>query len=485
MYFDLHCHPSFKPYLTNFLADQKDHCWNTYNSIGGMLDSQSSLEQLRDGKVQLATATIYVMEKGMSTNFMVRYVVPALTNMDPRMLDTLPSANYFDRLNEEIEHLLKSRDHNVANGEHFNVISDISEIIPDKLNLVLAIEGGYGLTTIGKTLKDKMLELKKGPHKFLYMTLVHATQFKDYCTHAFSLKMIKNNPEFKPKGYGFAKEGLDIIDLAYDSTQGNRILIDVKHMSLVSRRQFYHHRKTNNYENIPIIASHMGFTGISWTGESISAYVKGREATEDMGYVQVLYERPEGIGKTKKTHFNPWSLNLYNEEIPIILDSGGLIGFNLDQRILGADPVKGEFFSTEEFEDIIENRVRLVPGEFEDEPITEAERDVTREILGINVIKHLRHLCNQILHVIAQGGPRAWDHICIGSDFDGLINPINGCMNSTEFVDLEKGLIDMLPKMIEEAEDLYPEFDFEAGDIKMRVRNLMYDNAINFLKKHF
>ena len=200
MYFDLHCHPSFKPVLSKFLPAEKDHCWNTYNSIGAILDSQSSLEQLQSGKVHVATATIYVMEKGMSTNFMIRYIVPKLSNLDPQMLDTLPSANYFERLNEELTHLLNSRDHDPENGKHFNVINSFADIVPDKLNLILAIEGGYSLSSTNIPLREKMLELKTGQHKFLYMTLVHATQFKDYCTHAFSMKLIKNNPEFKPKG---------------------------------------------------------------------------------------------------------------------------------------------------------------------------------------------------------------------------------------------------------------------------------------------
>jgi microsomal dipeptidase-like Zn-dependent dipeptidase len=207
------------------------------------MDSQSSLLQLKEGKVRVATATIYVMEKGMSSSFMIQYVVPMLSKLHKEMLMTLPTAEYYDRLNEEIDHLLKSKDHDISKGQEFKIIRSVDDIEEDKLNLILAIEGGYSLSKTNSKLKDKLLELKNGHHKFLYMTLVHATQFKDYCTHAFSMKLVKKNPVFKPKGYGFSKQGLEIIDLAYDKTQGNRILIDVKHMSLVSRMQFYEYRK--------------------------------------------------------------------------------------------------------------------------------------------------------------------------------------------------------------------------------------------------
>ena len=67
-------------------------------------------------------------------------------------------------------------------------------------------------------------------------------------------------------------------------------------------------------------------------------------------FAMVCYDRPKGLGDT---HFNPWSINLYDFEIEIILKSDGLIGLNMDQRIMGTKKVQGEYFDAEEFLAII------------------------------------------------------------------------------------------------------------------------------------
>ena len=89
--------------------------------------------------------------------------------------------------------------------------------------------------------------------------------------------------------------------------------------------------------------------------EFLRDYIINQSGVSARGYIQVEYDRPRGIGASSKrkkdlTYFNPWSINLYNEEIKEIIASGGLIGLNLDQRIQGADKVKGEYFSALEFE---------------------------------------------------------------------------------------------------------------------------------------
>ncbi|WP_162056343.1 hypothetical protein [Pontibacter pamirensis] len=64
---------------------------------------------------------------------------------------------------------------------------------------------------------------------------------------------------------------------------------------------------------------------------------------------------------------------------------------------------------------------------------------------------HLRHLINTIFHIVKVGERLKqvdqWEHICIGSDFDGLINPIKTCVSSSHFYEL--------PDKIKEAFEAY------------------------------
>lgn len=482
-YFDLHLHPSFKPYLSHYVSDQRRNCWDFLSSLVPIVRSQGCLGMMKEARVNLAVAAIYAMERPMTASFMIEHIAPKLTLLHGKVLDHPAYANYFNVIHEEIQHLKRSSALDPDNGRHCSILSSMDEIKEDEMNLILAIEGGHALEMFGTHPIDNLKRLKEGPYRFLYLTLVHMTQYP-IATHCYGIKLIKNNDQFKPRGFGLRPLAKDIIDVAYDKSIGDhRIFIDIKHLSLVSRRQFYDYRKEKGYDDIPIMATHMGVTGISWAHTEIANYFSERVIRKD-GYIEVNYDRPVGIGRarTGKTHFNPWSINLYDEEIPEILDSGGLIGINMDQRILGSQAVQGEFFSEQEFAYIISGyKDSALPKETWDEIAIEGEFvEEEEDVRAINERKHLRHLCNQILHIIKIGGERAWQQICIGSDFDGLINPINNCKNVSEYPKLEQDLLRMLPQMMEESRH-----DYDSSDMATKVRGFMYDNAVRFLGKHF
>ena len=188
-----------------------------------------------------------------------------------------------------------------------------------------------------------------------------------------------------------------------------------------------------------------------------------------------------------KPILNPWSINLYNEEINIIFDSGGMIGIILDQRILGAQKVKGEYFDRNELKALLGETVEFVEGIFqEDEPfVFEDEEERTEELSLFNKRMHLRHICNTILHAVKIGGERAWKQLCIGSDMDGLIDPVNNCTSSEQFPDLEKDLVNMLQIMILEGQQEDPTVSYFGDNMESKVRDIMYNNGLRFLQTHF
>ena len=474
-FFDFHLHPSFKPFLSSPDPGRRVDCWEYLESPIGIIRSQSCLDQMEKGRIGVAVSVIYAMERPMTSSFLIEHLAPKLTVLHGEMLDHPCYSNYMGYVHQEIEHLKKSQG---FNGRTFNIINSIDEAEEGKMNLILALEGGHVLEQFNTNVLDNLRALKTGPNRFLYLTFVHMTQYP-LASHAYGMKLIKGNDQFKPNSFGISDIGKQVIDLAYDENQGRRILIDIKHMSLVARHKFYQYRKEKGYGDIPIVATHMGFTGISKDPKVIVKHFN-KPAKRRGNFIEVNFERPKGIGKGlfNKTFFNPWSINLYDEDITEILDSGGLIGLSLDQRIMGSQDVQGEFFSAKEFNYILSG----YKDEGHEETVAEDEFS-TEEEKGseLNERKHLRHLCNNILHAVKVGGERTWKQLCMGSDFDGLIDPLNNCTSAEEYPKLEKGLIEELPQMMKEDR----RYDYDESNIEGKVRDIMYNNAIDFLKKHF
>jgi microsomal dipeptidase-like Zn-dependent dipeptidase len=242
--------------------------------------------------------------------------------------------------------------------------------------------------------------------------------------------------------------------------------------------------------------------------------------------VEVQYFQPDGVSETK---FNPWSINLYDEDIKEILDSDGIIGLILDERVLGTKQKKEkdlvEYFSKEEFcnpkfrncvfrhngdskeeeelsdyekemhklEDELREHLESIVKDKNTDLIQLCKKDrLTRKLERIkrrsmrkrkHILKKdfdIQHLCNNILHIVHVGGDKAWKHICLGTDFDGLINPIEGCNYASNFDDLRKELKIYLPKMALE----YP-LNLRITGIDKKVDDFMYWNAWRFLQKNF
>jgi microsomal dipeptidase-like Zn-dependent dipeptidase len=226
-------------------------------------------------------------------------------------------------------------------------MNSIGDYKQDKLNIVLTIEGGHNLfdntsdSSVYGDVIQHLKDLKSSSHTYLFMGLAHL-EHNPLCTHAYGIKFIKHD-DFKPVGSGISTLGKDVIREALKKP--NRILIDIKHMSLEARKQYYYILENEyNSERIPILISHGGVTGVSWDNKPVSCRRKYRDC------IKVTYFKPKGVMGTK---FNPWSINLYDEEIRKIVRSDGLIGLNLDERILGAKRKRRrervEYFSPGEF----------------------------------------------------------------------------------------------------------------------------------------
>ena len=92
----------------------------------------------------------------------------------------------------------------------------------------------------------------------------------------------------------------------------------------------------------------------------------------------------------------------------------------------------------------------------------------------------IKHLCNNILHIIQIAGEKGWKHICIGSDFDGFINPVDICKNANQYKTFRAGLEKWLPELASKMS-----VPIKIPEIKQKVDDIMSGNAYRFLKLHF
>ncbi|MBN4066082.1 membrane dipeptidase [Candidatus Amoebophilus asiaticus] len=509
--FDLHCHPSLKPMFS--LPGNRSSCWHTIeitadNVLENIIDSQSNLQQLLDGGVNLACIALHPVEMAVAKRQLLQIASLFVNYLDPEQLLNIAEAHttYQQLLHEELTNLLSEEENPAHNQQKIKIIKSISEYdSEDKntLHLILAVEGGHAFYyeknsdwDIHKIMNN--IEAYKQPDKprLLYITLTHLAP-NALANHAYGNKIFSKSA-FIPKGYGLTSLGKSFIRKCYDDTNNRRILIDIKHMSLRARQHFYGFRKTNVYDDIPIIASHVAVTGLSWDQkfpiEKYRSPIRKR-------FTKIKYKKVPGI--IPGTFFNPISINLYEEDIIQILQSKGLIGIILDERILGAGKqlIDGALKTTEK--EFIYNREKnlfikpefnykseswfrslftVFDSEDKEDEWHELNDGSARSQTAHRAEMHRKYFINNLLYIIKVGSSipdvDPWKHICIGSDFDGLINPVDFCKTSQDF-----GKIDVCLKthLLEYANLIGVDID----DIDKISHQIMFQNAFDFLEANF
>ena len=489
---DFHCHVSFKPTLA--LKEDRPDCWTNIKSpiLGSIVNSQGNLTQLAQGNVNLVFATLDGLEPGVAKQFLLHLVDPIVPVLDRRQLKKLSDASITsnESVREEIA-ALEAHAAEVGKPKKVKLIRSGADYDPTDagtIHLALNMEGGHNLYGPGnngrneKKVEENLLWFKKpdSPRLF-YLGLAHLEQNR-LTTHASGIKIFGKRA-FLPDGAGLRYLGKRVAELAMADT-GRKIFIDTRHMSLESRKDFYDWKRSSAFRNEPILCSHAGVTGISWN--DAMPIVRAKYQKQWMVWKLEYTARPDTL--VPGTHFNPCSINLYNEDIVEVAKSGGIIGVSLDIRILGGK-VKGlrEFVSAGEKDQfpthVPEEKVtisKLLDDDDQrdeaDEPAEQYTADEKSPDFG------MRHLVNNILHIVkvctAAGIADPWGHVALGSDYDGLIAPIGGYEHAGKLTSMSADLETYLTKYAHQAHVNIP-------DVKAAVGKFMHGNAHAFLVKHF
>ncbi|WP_194774341.1 amidohydrolase family protein [Pararhodonellum marinum] len=529
-YADLHCHNHMRAYFwsqgrePHFRRNNLDNAWTVISSNlrsqskAGMAAaySQCDLVKAWNGGVRLTFNSLYPIEKGFfvspespsdGKSMFLREVIRKVTHhrlplrtilqmVYMRIPDRLVKKfqdldyDYWEAIQEEVEFLDKTNGVEVSNQIYtpgflrravesrsnrrrlrplslnatgiYRIPKNLRELETslekEEITMVMTIEGAHALGTdqaslpIEKFLKRVDFIKKDWPFPIFFITFAH--HFNNFlCGHAHSIpdigKWLLNQDN--GKNDGFNENGWKVIrrflslnqDNQRDDSLGYRILIDVKHMSALARKEFYEEIVLKCYKNgdvIPVIASHCGFSGKF----SLDDHIQNFDLEND-SYFDV------------SGNFNAWNINMCQEDVRIIFKTRGLFGLSFDQRIMGIPKKEDPNASRNNIRCLWDNIKYIVKTIYEDTSVPASEKS------------------------------EIWDCIMIGTDFEGLIDPVTPYPTVLEFCEFEIDLVDTINENRSHVpgENQFLAFLESPEDTLKLVRKLCYDNAEKFVKKHY
>lgn len=424
-YIDFHCHSAMKPFGKSFnykIVGRNNPNRARSNSIWkynppSLLDklinyiihltkfSQSNFTSLTKGGVSIVCVSLYPIEKWFFVNkikndFINDIASNFATGVGKKRVDAVQSmTNYFKDLEMEYDFYKQldgkeERFHKVT--YRYKLVNSYDEIKSIQENdqenvyticVVLSIEGLHVLNqSINKPPSEKQFlanlkKIKQWETPPMFVSVAHHF-WNHLCGHAESFTKLVKKKVDQSEGLntGFTELGKKVVNELLSAKNGKRILIDLKHMSIASRKDFYKIiDNTTAYKNMPIVVSHGAANGLP----SFSSTTQS------------------GSKVCKK--LNPVDINFFNEEIIRIAKRKGIFGLQLDERRIANKTTLKETKNSTRRSKIMHYRSELL----------------------WNQIQH-------ILEVLDTESQFAWDCMVIGSDFDGIIDPLNGFWTTEE-----------------------------------------------------
>lgn len=481
---DIHCHSTLRPFAIYSVHKNNPEASVWFNDQPRKNQrkvvffpeyTQSDFITLNASGTKLIFLTLYPFEQGwfkaknpLNDGLVTDLFVKLLTRLPVKFINKVQSDgyNYFHELINEYEFITK-----VCNKQHgeysFEIIKNSNHLknIKKPLKVIITIEGAHSLISgnakeISNGVNiDNVLEnidmVKSWTHRPFFISFCHhfyngfAGHARSiYSNHIMSRKLINMLSQEENMNTGINSNGWKIIkrllSLDEESLNKPRILIDTKHMSITARQEYLafiedYNKNLPESKKIPVIASHIGYSGWPSLNDALI------ETDNDDKYDKSLSE------------FNVCSLNVTDDEIRAINRSGGLIGLNLDQRILSGQK-------------IIDNKPTL------------HNLEKVRKYWGNQLFRNITGIVKAVIDFdgsTISDKKSIWNRIALGTDFDGMIQPVEAFITAIDFSALKKQLID---------EFIYwPEFNrYNMGYSPIQlIDNILYKNAYKFALKHY
>lgn len=464
-YADMHLHVSLKQ-IVNRLGD----IWYTrqFNERSDFPDrseadeyTQSDVTTLNLGHVDLAVLALYPLEDIVDMTGVSRVIAKQVFGFRKRRVRQLRNRfpTKFKLLNHERKFVEKGP---FQRGSHaFQLVRHAQQLNQHGTKLVFSLEGGHSLTGEKKPnevgfdqeVLDNLQMVKNWTYPVFMLTLCHF-QYNHLAGQAWAIPLPKVTygllkpviPHLGTFGKpGISPLGKKVVEKALNRTDGKRILIDLKHASVQTRQWYYTYVRNLPDDKPPIIASHAGMSGIDTFAKQLQ--VNNRNPGEANVKVN---------GNPKYVRFNPWGINLCNDDIRNIRELGGLIGISLDQRIIGS--------ANKSFRKLIKRTLRNAG--FADNKKN----------------WHAALFLENVFHIIqTAGNVDMWNQVCISSDNDGIIDPINCCPTARYFPQFERRLQQIAWPYYLMSSYKGQLFIQDQNQLHKRLRRVFYDNLKEFV----
>lgn len=393
-------------------------------------------------------------------------------------------------------------------------------------------------------LKNNIKDFRDQAFPPFIITLAHH-QYNFLCGHSpsfisLSKLFLKQEGETTREGTGekiqFYDVGIrswafEIIELILEKRLGKvRTLIDTKHMSPAAREDYHEFVKNKRQQGdkIPIIQTHTGVNGRPKMGEARIANKSLELKAKDRN----------------KSFFNTGSINLFDDEIADIVESGGMMGIMLDEkRIVGEmlPPDAMRFTRNLPFQDVkvegsINTELKKAQLEFNKQPyqrylyvkkefkkcmfrlvrdrgkleveklkdpdqqnqqrikrivkrISEREKEILILRAQLEPVA-LSILFNQFFHIVQMGGNKksVWNHICIGTDYEGVIDPLDIYYYAGRLADFKERLVKFWKSQLNLSDDEpFKKYKLHLFDEtpEFYIEKVLWGNSQWFLRKHF
>ncbi len=439
LFADLHVHTSMKPFHSGF--DKKKDIYqfiyentNVCKQLSQLMEaelkdftkhSQACLKQCHDNNVFLIFNSLYPVEMGwfdilnpVGWTINKERASTCMTNFNTEVIkqkfleivknDSLP-INYFDRLTEEYNFVLNNKAPKRILTD-YNEYKQLKDNYNKETGIIFCIEGAHSLMNFpqyynlgnidfadsnnpdSKPYKIFSSQLKRnieamkqwgnGKHCPFYITFSHH-YWNILSGHNQSIFGMANMVFNQKHGRdeSISRLGMEAITHLLSKDNGRRVLIDIKHLSAKGKLMFYNYRN-NLVKDLPIISSHSAVSG-------------------DGNF----------------WFLNNYDINLSDLDIQQIFNSGGLIGIMMEKGRLMSDEVRKEVIQLQK------------------NGHNEAAIELYIEMVLANIL-HIVRVCNSA---------RGWDIVCLGSDFDGMINSLD----TFDTVNLYNKLADRLGEILE------------------------------------
>ncbi|MBI1185530.1 hypothetical protein GC194_14765 [bacterium] len=311
-----------------------------------------------------------------------------------------------------------------------------------------------------KQIVQTIAELKQGETPLFSIGVSHF-EYNFILGQAWALpfpKLIKSLRFFTalhvPDGKdGLSEEAQQAIALMYDKSRGRRILLDIKHASAQTRKDiFAFMRKQFPHKLPPVICSHTGVSGVKTLEKALLTTSNNNDWKHAI-----------------KGRFNPWPINMCDEDILFISESGGIIGLMLDRRLLGDMSTFLVFFGKTPYYKNIKKKIHKLADEGQLK--LNDSYHISLYIHCIMFLENLFHMVQVINH------RKAWDVVCFGSDFDGNIKPINSCPTAQYVGKFREMLAELAPVYFDEQ---YLESLLFGYTLQEAFHRFFYQNLIDF-----